>query len=97
MKSIYTRIVVWCSATLLFSALAAFFLSVYVSAHLGNGFSPERGFRELLEAEAVQVYESGGAAGLLAFYANARRFAGISVVLLDVQGNDLATGKPGIK
>jgi signal transduction histidine kinase len=96
MRSIYTKIVVWCSATLFFSALAAFFLSATVSKHLGNHDIPGPGFSQFLEAQAISVYKAEGPAGLAKFYDNAKQLAGISCVLSDSHGMDLASGRPGI-
>lgn len=92
MRSIYVRILLWCFATLLLSLAAFSIVTRYVQTHaLANG-GPFARFDALVMNEAIEAYESGGAARLQGYLSKAASITGFQRYLTDAAGRDLATG-----
>jgi len=93
MRSLYTKILLWCLATLLLSFYAFFYINTRVLPPQRRG----AGFMGSLSAfqleEAVAAYESGGKPALAAFVTRANRHLRGSHHLTDAQGRDLLTGE----
>lgn len=92
MKSIYARILLWCFATLLLSLAAFSIVTRYVQTHAMANGGPFARFDALVMNEAIDAYESGGAARLNAYLRKAASITGFQRYLTDAAGRDLATG-----
>lgn len=93
MKSLYVKILL-CSLLTLLLSLGAFFV---ISTSVTRGVAGPRGLIADMHAwqtaEAVQAYESGGAAALAGYMTNLHRFLKERDYLTDSQGKDLLTGE----
>lgn len=92
MKSIYARILLWCFATLLLSLAAFSFVTRYVETRAMSKGGPFGRFDALVMNEAIEAYESGGAAQLDGYLRKAASITGFQRYLTDAAGKDLASG-----
>jgi signal transduction histidine kinase len=92
MRSVYTKIVAWCFATLILSMAAMVMVSVFVfDGMVGKGSFFDR-INVLLLEESETAYESGGPKALAAHLKRADKTLGGEHHLVDTRGRDLATG-----
>ena len=93
MKSVYLRILLWFSATLMISLLAFSMVSRLVQSHAAGKGGPFARFDALILQDAIDVYESGGPAKLGAYLQKVDTALGQQRFVTDPRGRDLATGK----
>ena len=93
MRSVYTKILVWCFATLVLSMGAMVMVSVFVfNDMVGKGSFFDR-INALLLEQSAKIYESGGPQALAAHLRRADQTLGGEHHLVDAKGIDLATGQ----
>lgn len=93
MKSVYFRILLWCSATLMISLLAFSMVSRLVQSHAAGKGGPLARIDALVLQESIGIYESGGPAKLADYLQRVGAALGQQRFITDPQGRDLATGK----
>jgi signal transduction histidine kinase len=89
MKSVFTKVLLWCCGTLVFSFVAFFMISTL-------GMRPPEHLKRLNRMhldEARAAYQSGGREQLAAYLGKLRSYLGEGYFLTDSAGRDLATGE----
>jgi signal transduction histidine kinase len=93
LRGIFARILAWFLAILLASVAALMVSSLFFDPRWKQGRGGMRGTADFELSEAVHAYESGGRAGLSAFFERMERSLGGRHFLLDATGRDLVTGR----
>lgn len=92
MKSLYLKILLGCLVTLLVSFGAFFVISTFVARHAAGPRGLIAGIHRWQTEEAVDTYQSGGAAGLRSYFGKLHRFIGEQDYLTDSTGRDVLSG-----
>jgi len=93
MRSVYTKILLWCFATLVLSMAAMVMVSQFVFTQMVSKGSFFDRINVLLLEQAQKAYESNGPQALAAHLSRADKVLGGEHHLVDRSGRDLATGE----
>src|SRR5258708_24314974 len=92
MRSVYAKILLWCTGVLVLSLAAFIAISIYVS-FLTPGKNLFRNTNALQLEEATEAFESGGARQLSLYLGKVDRIFHAEHFLVDPGGKDLVTGE----
>jgi two-component system sensor histidine kinase CpxA len=92
-RSVYTKILLWCFATLLLSTVAMGFVSLFVFTQMAGKGSLFDRINILLLAQSAKIYESSGPQALAAHLRQADATLGGEHHLVDSNGKNLVSGE----
>ncbi|MBS1874097.1 MAG: HAMP domain-containing protein [Acidobacteria bacterium] len=92
MRSVYTKVLLWSFGTLVFSLAALFAIGFFVARRDIRGSLPFRVNMYLLD-EAIEAYESGGAAKAAPLLKKQGLYFRLELHLTNAAGKDLVTGE----
>ncbi len=92
MRTLYSRIVLWCLGTLVLSLVAFFAISRTIQFRAAGRRGPFEGMHALELDQARQAYLGGGSAALAVYLDKLRGYFGVDHYLLDAHGRDLVSG-----
>src|SRR5436190_20443283 len=92
MRSVYTKILLWCFGVLVLSLAAFVAISIFVS-FLVPGRNLFVNTTVLQLEQATEAYETGGAKALAAYLARLDRIFHAGHFFVDTAGKDLVTGE----
>lgn len=93
MRSVFTKVLLWCFGTLVLSLVAFFVISAAISVRSARGGGMFGRINAFHLEQAVEAYESGGPQGLKAFLAKMGKHLPGEHYLTDAAGKDLTTGE----
>src|SRR5438132_525635 len=92
MRSVYTKILLWCFGVLVLSLAAFIGISIFVS-FLVPGRNLFVNTTDLQLEQAKETYEAGGAKALSAYFARLNRIFHSEYFFIDASAKDLITGE----
>lgn len=93
MRSVYTKVLLWCFGTLILSLAAFFIISRAVTMRAAGGGGPFEALNRMQSDDAREAFESGGPQKLAAYLAKINRYFTARHYFTDASGRDLLTGE----